>query len=97
MNQAINQNLGVKFSKKILAQNCIKRHFKYLLFPPQKVGPVYAPIRHTGCLEKFLPKSRVYPQMEKWVGVPGGCIYLGWGAGQTKFHIIPSCHINISF
>ena len=78
------QDLGVKFSKNFLAQNCIKRHFRYLLFPPQKVGSVYAPIRHTGCLENFLPKSRVYTQMEKL----GGCAWwvhiLGVGRGPNK-------------
>ena len=34
------QDLGVKFSGKILAENHIKRHFNYLVLPPQKVGMV---------------------------------------------------------
>ena len=72
-----------------LAQNCIKRHFKYLLFPPQKVGPVYAPIRHTGCLENFLPKSRVYPQMEKIEGCAWWVHILGLWSWENKlpYHI----------
>ncbi len=66
------------------AQNCIKRHFKYLLFPLQNAGPVYAPIRHTGCLDKILPKSRVYPQMEKIEGCAWWVHILGVGRGPSK-------------
>ena len=44
---------------------------------PQNPGPVYAPIRHTGGLEKFLLKMAIYPQMGKidgcacWVHILG--------------------------
>ncbi len=50
-------NLGVKFSKIFFAPNCIKTQFRYLRLLSEKVGPVYAPIRHTGGLEKLWPKS----------------------------------------
>ena len=79
------------------AQNYIKRYIRYWFFPHENVGPVYAPIRHTGDLKKILPKFRNTRKWKKWVIVPGGCTYLGWGAGQTKFHIIPPHPINISF
>ena len=49
------------FPKNFFAQNYIKRHFRYLVFPPQNRGPVYAPIRHIGGLEKILLKFRIYP------------------------------------
>ena len=51
-------DLGVKFSKFFLVENRIKRHFRYLVLLSEKVGPVYALVRHTGGLEKFWPKSR---------------------------------------
>ena len=79
------------------AQNYIKRYIRYWVFPHENGGPVYAPIRHTGGLEIVLPKFWNNPQMGKWVIVPGGCTYLGWGVGQTKFHIIPPHPINIGF
>ena len=48
-----------------------------------------------GVLKKFCQNSEITRKWEKWVIVPGGCTYLGWGAGQTKFHIIPPHPINI--
>ena len=59
------------------AQNYIKRYIRYWVFPHENGGPVYAPIRHTGGLEKNLPKFRNNPQMEKmgdcawWVHILG--------------------------
>ena len=50
-----------------------------------------------GVLNFFFQNYEVTRKWEKWVIVPGGCTYLGWGAGQTKFHIIPPHPINIGF
>ena len=72
------------FQKNFFAQNYIKRYFRYLVFPPQNRGPVYAPIRHTAGLEIFWLKIRIYPQMRKidvcawWVHI------LGVGCRQNK-------------
>ena len=84
-----------KFRKIFSAQNYIKRYIRYWVFPHENGGPVYAPIRHTGGLEKICQNSEITRKWEKWVIVPGGCTYLGWGAGQTKFHTIPPHRINI--
>ena len=73
-----------KFSKNFFAQNYIKRHFRYLVFPPQNRGPVYAPIRHIGGLENFWLKIRIYPQMKKF-GVCAWWVHiLGVGCGPNK-------------
>ena len=50
-----------------------------------------------GVLKKICQNSEITRKWEKWVIVPGGCTYLGWGAGQTKLHIIPPHPINIGF
>ena len=66
------------------AQNYIKRYIRYWVFPHENDGPVYAPIRHTGGLEKIFPKIRNNPQMEKM----GDCAWwvhiLGVGRGPKK-------------
>ena len=75
----------------------MKRHFKHLGHLSEHHGRVYDLIWCKRCLEKILPKLAINQQMEKWAGVPGGCTYLGWGAGQIKYHTIPLSHINIGF
>ena len=72
------------FLKNFFAQNYIKRHFRYLVFPPQNRGPVYAPIRHIGGLEKFWSKIRIYPQMRKIDGCAWWVHILGVGRGPNK-------------
>ena len=72
------------FLKNFFAQNYIKRYFRYLVFPPHNRGPVYAPIRHIGGLEKFWSKIRIYPQMEKIVVCAWWVHILGVGRGPNK-------------
>ena len=86
---------GCKIFKNFFAQNCIKTHFRYLVSTSESMGHVYAPIRHIGGVQKILPKMAIYPQMKKLMVVPGGCLYLGCGAGKINFHIIPLWCINI--
>ena len=76
------------FRKNFSAQNCIKRYIRYWVFAHENGGPVYEPIRHTGGLEKFLPKFRNNPQMEKigdcawWVHILG----VGCGPNKVPYH-----------
>ena len=77
------KNLKI-FLKNFFAQNYIKRHFRYLVFPPQNRGPVYAPIRHIGGLQKFWPKIRVCLQMRKIVVCAWWVHILGVGCGPNK-------------
>ena len=77
-----------KHLKFFSAQNYIKRYIRYWVFPHDNGGPVYAPIRHTGGLEKNLPKFRNNPQMGKmgdcawWVHILG----VGRGPNKVPYH-----------
>ena len=64
---------------------------------PKRVGRYMHPSGTWGVLKKFCRNSGFTRKWEKLMFVPGGCTYLGWGAGQMKYHIIPLYHINIGF
>ena len=78
-----------KIASKDTSSTCCSR--------PKKLDQYMHPLGTQGVLKIFCQNPGFTRKWKKWVSVPGGCIYLGWGAGQTKFHIIPPCHINISF
>jgi len=78
-----------KIASKDTSSTCCSR--------PKQLDRYMHPLGTQGVLKKFCQNPGFTRKWKKWVGVPGGCIYLRWGAGQTKFHIIPPCHINISF
>ena len=78
-----------KIASKDTSSTCCSR--------PKKLDRYMHPLGTQGVLKCFCQNPGFTRKWKKMMGVPGGCTYLGWGAGQTKFHIMPRYHINISF
>ena len=87
--------LGQNFQKFQWSKITSKDTLGTWLSRPKTVERYMHPSGTFGVLKKFCSKWSITRKCEKLMVVPGGCTYLGCGAGKIKSHIISSSPINI--